>query len=280
MRYQFISSVKKDYPIYILCEVMQVSRSGYYKWQNRGQSSRQKERERLIPVVKEIDRQSKGSYETRRICEALRSRGEQCGRDKARTLMKLAGVIARQVKKFKVTTDSNHNFPVAPNLLDRQFEVEEPNRVWVSDITYIWTTEGWLYLAVIIDLFSRKVIGWSQNKRITKHLVMDALQMAIWRRGPGSNLIFHSDRGSQYCSNEFQDMLEEHKMISSMSRKGNCWDNAVSESFFGSLKTERIFGSKYRTREETKGVVIDYIEMFYNTIPSPLSSYFLFMNTS
>ena len=195
-----------------------MSRSGYYKWQNRGQSSRQKERERLIPVVKEIDRQSKGSYGTRRISEKLKSNGERCGRYKARTLMKLAGVTARQAKKFKVTTDSKHNFPVAPNLLDRQFEVEEPNRVWVSDITYLWTTEGWLYLAVIIDLFSRKVIGWSLNKRITKYLVMNALQckeyckqyssvMAIWRRGPGSNLIFHSDRGSQYCSNEFQDML-------------------------------------------------------------------------
>lgn len=242
-----------------------MSRSGYYKWQKRGQSSMQKERERLILVVKEIDRQAKGSYGTRRICKELCLQGERCGRGKARTLMKLAGVTARQVKKFKVTTDSKHNFPVAPNLLDRQFEVEEPNRVWVSDITYLWTTEGWLYLAVIIDLFSRKVVGWSLNKRITRHLVMDALQMAIWRRRPGSNLLFHSDRGSQYCSNEFQAMLKKHKIISSMSRKGNCWDNAVSESFFGSLKMERIFGSKYRTREETKGEVIDYIEMFYNS---------------
>ena len=179
--------------------------------------------------------------------------------------MKIAGVEAKQKKKFKVTTDSKHNLPIAPNLLDRQFEVQEQDRVYVGDITYIWTQEGWLYLAVVIDLFSRQVVGWSLSNRMTKKLTMDALRMAIWRRRPALGLIFHSDRGSQYCSNDYQDLLEAHGVISSMSRKGNCWDNAVVESFFGSLKTERVFFSNYVNREEAKGDVVDYIEMFYNS---------------
>ncbi|MDD2468899.1 MAG: IS3 family transposase [Desulfobulbus sp.] len=174
-----------------------------------------------------------------------------CGRVKAKTLMKLARVSAKQ--KFKVTTDSKHNLPVAPNLLNREFEVAEPDQVYVSDIAYIWTSEGWLYLAIVLDLFSRQVVGWSLNSRMSRKLVMDALQMAIWRRRPASGLLFHSDRGSQYCSSaDFQEMLKQHKMISSMSRKGNCWDNGVADSFFGSLKTERAFFSNYTTRDEAR----------------------------
>lgn len=179
--------------------------------------------------------------------------------------MKMAGVCAKQKRKFKATTDSKHNEPVAPNLLNREFRVEEPDKVYVSDITYIWTSEGWFYLAVFIDLFSRRVVGWSLNQRMSRTLVMNALRMAIWRRQPLPGLIVHSDRGSQYCSGEFQKMLSDHRMISSMSRKGNCWDNAVAESFFGSLKTERVFFSNYRTRDDARRDVIDYIEMFYNS---------------
>jgi len=179
--------------------------------------------------------------------------------------MKLAGVAAKQKKKFKVATDSKHNLPVALNLLNRQFEVQESDRVYVSDITYIWTHEGWLYLAVILDLFSRQVVGWSLSKRMTKKLIMNALRMAIWRRRPAPGLIFHTDRGSQYCSNDFQKMLKTHGMSSSMSRKGDCWDNAVAESFFGSLKTERVFFSQYKIREEARRDIVDYIEMFYNS---------------
>ncbi len=179
--------------------------------------------------------------------------------------MKLADVSAKQKKKFKVTTDSKHNLPVAPNLLNREFKVDTPDQVYVSDLTYIWTQEGWLYLAVVLDLFSRQVVGWSLNRRMTKQLVMDALRMAVWRRKPRAGLLFHSDRGSQYCSIDFQKMLSGYKMISSMSRKGNCWDNSVAESFFGSLKTERVFFSNYRTREEAKRDIVDYIEMFYNS---------------
>ena len=218
----------------------------------------------MIPMVKEIDKESNGSYGTRRISKELNLKGERCGRDKARTVMKLSKVSAKQGKKFKVTTDSRHDLPVAPNLLDRQFEVKEPNRVWVSDITYIWTVEGWMYLSVIIDLFSRQVVGWSMSKRMEKKLVMDSLRMAIWRRRPNPGVIFHSDRGSQYCSNDFQKMLKSNGMISSMSRRGNCWDNAVAESFFGSLKTERIYGSKYQKRTDARIDIVEYIEMFYN----------------
>jgi len=244
---------------------MQISRSGYYAWCKCGKSSRQRENERLIPVVRAAHNKSKGTYGARRIAKEIEAQGSTCGRTKAGKLMKLAGVAAKQKRKFKATTDSKHNLPVAPNLLNRQFEVKEPDHVYVSDITYIWTHEGWLYLAVIIDLFSRQVVGWSLSNQMSRGLIINALRMAIWRRRPFTGLVFHSDRGSQYCSNDFQKMLKIHGMISSMSRKGNCWDNAVAESFFGSLKTERVFFSTYKTREEAKRDIVDYIEMFYNS---------------
>ena len=222
---------------------MQVSRSGYYSWRKRGKSVRQQQRERLIPKVRSIHRQAREAYGARRISEELESQGESCGRWKAGTLMKLAGVSAKPRRKYKVTTDSKHNFPVAPNLLNRQFKVGGPDQVYYSDITYVWTSEGWLYLAVILDLFSRQVVGWSMSNRITRELVIDSLYMAIWRRSPHTGLIFHPDRGSQYCSNDFQKVLKQHGMLSSISRKGDCWDNSVAESFFGSMKTERVFSS-------------------------------------
>ena len=243
---------------------MRVSRSGYYAWRKRDKSLRQEERDRLIPIVREAHRLSKGTYGTRRIAEELEDRGEPCGRTKAGTLMRLANVSVKRSRKFKATTDSKHDLPVAPNLLERRFEVAEPDRVWVSDITYVWTFEGWLYLAVVLDLFSRKIVGWSISSRINRKLVMDALCMAVRLRRPGLGLIFHSDRGSQYCSDDVQKELKTHKMISSMSRKGDCWDNAVAESFFGTLKTERLYLTNFRTREEARLDIVDYIEMFYN----------------
>lgn len=178
--------------------------------------------------------------------------------------MREQGLKARQKRKFKNTTDSNHDLPIKRNILNRQFKVSQPNKVWVSDITYIYTKEGWLYLAIIIDLYGRKVVGWSMNERITKELVLEALEMAINRRKPARGLIFHSDRGSQYASHEFQRMLWEHGFISSMSRKGNCWDNAVSESFFSTLKTELIYQNQYESRGEAKRDIFQYIEIFYN----------------
>jgi len=260
-----IDTEKKAYPITLLCDVMQVSRPGYYSWRTREKSARQKEYEKLIPVVQEAHRISKGTYGARRISEEVKAHGTTCGRDKARTLMKLAGISAKQKRKFKVTTDSKHNLPVAPNLLNREFKVEEPDRVYVSDITYIWTNAGWLYLAVILDLFSRQIVGWSLNSRMSRKLIMDALRMAVWRRQPAPGLLFHSDRGSQYCSDDFQKMLKTYAMVSSMSRKGNCWDNSVAESFFGSLKTERVFFTNYKSRDEARKDIVDYIEMFYNS---------------
>lgn len=249
----------------LICAVMKISRSGYYAWRKRGKSSRQKENERLIPIVRAAHKKSKGTYGARRMAKEIEAHGISCGRAKAGTVMNLSDVAAKQKKKFKATTNSKHKLPVAPNLLNRQFDVKEPDRVYVSDITYIWTHEGWLYLAVVLDLFSRQVVGWSLSSRMSRQLIINSLRMAIWRRQPLSSLIFHSDRGSQYCSNDFQKMLKSNGMISSMSRKGNCWDNAVAESFFGSLKTERVFFASYRTREKAKRDIVDYIEMFYNS---------------
>ena len=225
MRYQFIDTEKKVFPVSLLCQVMNVSRSGFYSWSSRDKSDREKERDRLIPTVKKIHKEVRGAYGARRISEELTAKGEICGRAKAATLAQLANVAAKQKTKFKATTDSKHKFPVAPNVLDRNFVVSKPDAAYCSDITYIWTTEGWLYLAVVIDLYSRKVVGWSLKNRMTKDLVINALQMAIWRRRPSLGLVFHSDRGSQYCSNDFQNFLKKYQMISSMSRKGNCWDN-------------------------------------------------------
>lgn len=242
-----------------------MNRSGYYSWRGRDKSLRQQENERVIPVVLKAHKDSDGTYGTRRIAEEIEAYGSPCGRFRARTLMNLAGVSAKQSKKFKATTDSKHNLPVAPNLLDRRFDVAEPDRVWVSDLTYLWTRQGWLYLAVVLDLFSRQVVGWSMSHRINKKLVMDALRMGMGRRRPPPGLIFHTDRGSQYCSHDFQKLLKMNGMISSMSRKGNCWDNAVAESFFGSMKTERIYFTNYKTRDEARRDVVDYIEMFYNS---------------
>lgn len=260
-----IETEKKAYPISLMCEVLGVCRSGYYSWKNRAPSARRQEYSSIIPIVQQAEKDSKGTYGARRMAKEIEAAGVSCGRSKAATVMKLADVSAKQKKKFKVTTDSKHNLPVAPNLLEREFTVNQPDHVYVGDITYIWTQEGWLYLAVVLDLFSRQVVGWSMNQRMTRELVKDALRMAYWRRKPGPGLIFHSDRGSQYCSNEFQALVTTYGMVSSMSRKGNCWDNAVAESFFGSLKTERVFFANYRTREEARKDITDYIEMFYNS---------------
>ena len=248
-----------------MCKVLNVCRSGYYGWSKHAKSIRQKEYDQLIPVAQEAHRLSKGTYGARRIAAEITAHGTQCGRVKAATIMRLANVAAKQKKKFKVTTDSKHKLPVAPNLLNREFKVIEPDKIYVSDITYIWTSEGWLYLAVVIDLFSRQIVGWSINRQMDRRLVMDALRMAVWRRKPARGLIHHSDRGSQYCSSEFQTMLKTFGISCSMSRKSNCWDNAVAESFFGSFKTERGFFTNYKTIEDAKKDVIDYIEMFYNS---------------
>lgn len=216
-------------------------------------------------IFKEVFEKSGKSYGSRRMSKAMRSLGYNIGRFKARSLMQKLGLQVRQTKRFKVTTNSNHKLPVAPNVLDRQFDVSSPNKAWAADISYLWTREGWLYLAVVLDLFSRKVVGWCIESHMETSLATNALTMAVWRRRPGEGLIHHSDRGSQYASHEYQKALKQHRMICSMSAKGDCWDNAVAERFFRSLKTERCNHRNYQTREEARLDVIEYIEMFYNS---------------
>jgi len=265
VKYRFIDRHKKAWPVYLMCKVIGVSVSAYHAWRKRPESVRKQENIKLIPMVREIHKSMRQCYGTRRMAKALRQRGIDCGRCRARTLMRLAGVQVRTKKRFVNTTDSKHDMPVAPNVLDRNFDVQEPNQAWVSDITYIWTASGWLYLATVMDLYSRRIIGWSMDVSMTRKLVMDALTMAFWRRKPGQGCIHHSDRGSQYCSDDFQQLLRQYGMVCSMSRKGNCWDNAVMERFYHSLKSEQVYFADYQTQKEARTDIVDYIEMFYNS---------------
>ena len=219
----------------------------------------------LIAKVRQIHSDTRGNYGSRRMSRELCKDGSPIGRCRARSLMRKAGISVRHRNKFKITTDSNHNMLVAPNFLNRQFEIERPDTVWCADITYLWTVQGWLYLAVILDLYSRKIVGWAVSNRMNASLVKEALSMAHWRRKPEKGLIHHSDRGSQYAGSEYQKLLEQYSMTCSMSRRGDCWDNAVVESFFHSLKTEWTSDIIYKTRDDAKDDVIKYIEMFYNS---------------
>jgi transposase InsO family protein len=255
-----------EWPVDMMCRVLKVSRSGFYAWRQRPESEQAKSRRRLIEIIKEIHEESKRSYGSPRVHRELVARGEICCENTVARYMRKNDIVAKTKRKFKQTTDSNHGLPVAKNLLDRDFDQLEPNRVWVSDITYIPTREGWLYLATVLDLFGRKIVGWSMSHRIDRHLVMDALTMAVKNRRPPPNLIHHSDRGSQYASDDFQKLLDEYGMICSMSRKGNCWDNAVAESFFRSLKTELVHHEDFATRDEARLAIFEYIEVFYNRI--------------
>jgi putative transposase len=219
----------------------------------------------LESAAKELFRKSQKSYGSRRMSKGLRKQGLNVGRYKARRLMRQLELRVKSRKRFKSTTDSKHDLPIAPNILNREFQVNAPDRAWASDITYIWTCQGWLYLAVVLDLFSRKIVGWSMQATMTANLVVDALAMAASRRCLLSGLLHHSDRGSQYASEAYRRELEKHKMIASMSRKGDCWDNAVVERFFCSLKTEFTDHMLYSTRDEARRAIMEYIEMFYNS---------------
>lgn len=266
MKYSFITQRKKTYPVGLMCQLMGVSRSAYYDYVRcTDNCSVDPCHEEILETVLGIAKFSDHSYGSRRIAKALNALGYPVGRWKARSLMREAGVQVRHRKKYKITTDSKHKQPVFENKLNRQFDVAAPNQVYVGDITYIWTREGWLYLAVVIDLFSRKVVGWSMSSRMTARLVCDALRMAIWRRQPQAGLIFHSDRGSQYASRQYRRFLKTHGFTGSMSRLGNCWDNSVAESFFGSLKQERVQWRHYQTRYAAQQDVLQYISMFYNS---------------
>jgi putative transposase len=243
-----------------------IERSGYYAWIKRKPSKQSIANEALDKKIIDIFNSHSSRYGYPRITDELHDQGEKCGKNRVFRRMRKLGLRAKGKKKFKVTTDSNHNLPVAANLLNRDFSATAPNQKWVSDITYIWTDEGWLYLATVIDLYSRAVIGWSIQPTMTRQLVCDALMMALWRRGFPRGVLCHSDRGSQYCSEDYQEMLKTHGLICSMSRKGNCWDNACAESFFHSIKIELIYTERYATREIAKQSVFQYIEVYYNRV--------------
>ena len=245
--------------------VLDVSLSGYRAWARGGQPERTRLTDAQMPaLIRAIHAQFKGTYGSPRMVEELRDRGLAASKARVERLMRENGIRARHKRRYKATTDSRHTLPVADNLLDRNFNPPAPNRVWTSDLTYLWTDEGWLYLAVVLDLFNREVIGWSIQPQMTADLVTDALRMAWFRRRPAAGVLHHSDRGSQYASHAFQQQLTAYGMTCSMSRKGNCWDNAPTESFFNSLKNERVHGTRYATRDEAKTDVFDYIEPFYN----------------
>ena len=250
-------------PVRRLCRLLEVHPSGYYAWCNVPRSAREIEDERLTGLIKQFWLESGGIYGYRKIHRDLRDIGERCGKHRVRRLMRLAGLRA-QVGYRRPRQKSGPASVVAPNRLQQQFNVAEPNEAWVSDITHIRTHEGWLYLAVIVDLYSRRVIGWSMQSRIKKELVLDALLMAVWRRRPKETVTVHTDQGSQYTSHDWQDFLSDHNLQASMSRRGNCHDNAVAESFFQLLKRERIKRHIYATRSDARTDIVDYIEMFYN----------------
>jgi transposase InsO family protein len=243
---------------------MQVSRSGYYSWKGRDTSERQLENERLTCQIGQFFARSNQTYGSGRILRDLREVGFRCGRRRVARLMRQAGLRAVVAPRFRVTTDSNHALPVADNLLGQDFGAVEANVKWASDITYLWTREGWLYLAVVLDLFSRRIVGWSMQKSLERSLVVDALGSALCQRHPEAGLVHHSDRGSQYASFDFQALLKENGVTCSMSRKGNCYDNAVVESFFGTLKQELVNRRSFSTREEARREVFAYIEVWYN----------------
>jgi putative transposase len=249
-----------------MCQILHVSRSGYHSWKAREEVRWKKEAEelKLVRLIEDIHRASRKTYGSPRILAELRGMGVPCDKSRVEKLMKKHGIRSKTKRKFKKTTDSKHNLPVVPNLLNRDFSPIKANRVWASDITYIATREGWLFLAVVIDLYSRQVVGWSMNERMTKELVLSALRMAYFKRKSERGLIFHSDRGSQYCSKEFRAALKAYQMIQSQSRKGDCWDNSVVESFFHSLKTEFIFDEDFKTRNEAIAKIFEWMEVFYN----------------
>jgi putative transposase len=253
-----------EFPVKEMAEVLKISRSRYYSWLNSPPSNHEWRDNELGYLVKRIFEEKRRIYGSPRIHEELKAQGQRCSRKRVARIMRENGLRARQKRKFKATTDSGHELPVAPNLVGREFTVESPNRVWMSDITYIWTMEGWLYLCIIIDLYSRKAVGWSMYSRITVELTIDALSMAHMHRKPNEGLVFHSDRGVQYAAELFRKHLSEFNMVQSMSRKGDCWDNACAESFFATLKTEEVFHRSYKTRDEARRCIFEYIAVFYN----------------
>jgi putative transposase len=260
----FIEEHQQTWPVRVMCQTLEVSPAGYYAWLVRPPSFQQQRREALLVLIQGIHAEVKQRYGSPRVHAALAARGEACSVNTVAKLMRDNDIRAKSARKFRCTTDSNHPLPVAANVLDRQFDPSGPNESWVADITYVPTREGWLYLAVVEDLYSRKVVGWSMAATMESRLVVDALEMAVSRRLPDEGLVAHSDRGSQYASDHYQSLLGKHGIECSMSGVAQCWDNAPAESFFASLKKELTHHEDYQTREEARASIFEYIEVFYN----------------
>ena len=264
MKYATIRQHEACHTVTLMCRVLTVSRSGYYAWRSRPPSDRAQANTRLALDLHRIFDEHKGRAGAPRITKQLRAEGQRVGKNRVAGVMQVEQLRAKAARKYKATTNSNHKLPVAPNLLEQDFTASAPNQKWVSDITYIATDEGWLYLAVVLDLYSRLVVGWSMAERMTTELVSDALTMALWRRKMPKGVIVHSDRGSQYCSAAYQRLLRNNRLVCSMSKKGDCYDNAAMESWNHSLKVEAIHGERFATREMAKAQVFEYIEVYYN----------------
>jgi putative transposase len=267
MRFAFIAAHTEEFHVTTLCRVLQVKKASYYAWVNRPPSERALEDAELAETIADIHAKSRRTYGSPRVHEELKAQGKEHGEKRIARIMQEEGLRAKAPRRFRVTTDSNHAHPIAPNVLDRQFAVEDGaalDRVWVGDITYLTTREGWLYLAIVLDLASRRVIGWAMRHTLEGALTRDALAMALTGRHPEPGTLHHSDRGSQYAAGDYQDMLIAHAMACSMSRVGNCWDNAVAESFFATLKRELVEDADWATREEARTAVFEYIEVWYN----------------
>jgi transposase InsO family protein len=265
LKARFIAEDKSRLPVRRKCHLAEVPRSTFYASRDRPESKRECRNRYLLMFIQEVFVKSRRTYGSRRIYAELHGRGIRCRINRIARLMKQHGIVAVQHRKYRPTTDSNHDYQVAPNRLNRDFQVAVPDRVYVADITYIPTDEGWLYLATELDLYSHRIVGWSLGSRLTRHLVLDALEMAAGRRRPGLGLIHHSDRGVQYACGDFQKLLKRHGMVPSMSRKGDPYDNAVAESLFKTLKMELVYQRRFRTRLEAKAAIVEYIELFYNS---------------
>ncbi|WP_246105635.1 IS3 family transposase [Sporomusa termitida] len=263
-RFKFIKANRQTYRVEKLCKVLGVSRSGYYAWENRPKSQRDLENEAILAQIEQLHQTKRHVYGCRKIYQELRRKGLRVNHKRIERLMKQAGIHSKTAKIFKATTNSKHALAVAENLLNREFTASRPNQKMVSDITYLWTEEGWLYVAAIIDLCGQRVVGLSMSERMTKELVMQALDSVCKRARPPHGVLIHSDRGSQYCSKDYQDVLKERGFICSMSRKGNCWDNAPMEAFWGKMKYEWLIGQRFQTREQARAAVFEYVEIFYN----------------
>lgn len=262
MRYAFIDRFRHLYPVLVMCDVLEVSSSGYYAWRGRPESRRSREDREMKAIIRSVFEESRQTYGSPRILDELKDRGIRCGRKRVARLMKEDKMVPKKARRFRRTTIAEPDHPKAPNVLGREFSVDAPDTAWVGDITYLWTQEGWLYLAVLLDLFSRRVVGWAVRSHMGQELAIAALDRALYERGHHEGLLHHTDRGCQYTSNDYQKKLTDNGLTVSMSGKGACWDNAVSESFFATLKVE--LGDSFSSRQAAHNALFDYIEVFYN----------------